>query len=81
MAALEAALIRHEGGCASERLQAFDSIGQQLRALALFLSVASETAEGEIGVSEALEAVWLEALRARLAGEETKAPQLDIDIW
>jgi len=79
LALLETALSDDEG--VREELQAFDSIGQELRALAQFLSVASAKAEGEVGLSDALGSVWLEQLRAQLAGETAKAAALEPEFW
>ena len=81
LSALEATLIVRDSGCEDRDLQTFDSVGQHLRALALFLTVASEAAEGEIGLTEGLDSVWLEQLRAKLAGEAPPATTPEVELW
>ena len=70
------------GDGAVEKLQALDRLTQQMRAVEVFLCAAAMDAEGELALAPALDAVLLEGVRARLAGQGEAAPvPSDVELW
>lgn len=83
-AADDLARIEHEalsGEPPRESLQAFDALGQELRALARFVAAAAAAADGAVTLERALSGVWLDRLRAHLAGDDAPGPALDVEFW
>lgn len=66
---------------AAEKLQELDRLTQQMRAIEVFLCAAAVDAEGKVSLASALDSVLLEAVRARLAGENQVSATPDIEIW
>ena len=84
LAALEgevAALIGEANVEGMLRLQALDRIGQQLRVLEAFLTTATPCQCGRIDIEQALDRVWLEAVRKRLGGGVLAAAAAEPELW
>ena len=67
-----------------EQLQALDRIGQQLRVLEAFLVMAGTCRCGRVDIDQALQEVWLEAVRKRLGGghaSEAAPASAEPDVW
>ncbi|HWA01646.1 MAG TPA: hypothetical protein VG841_15165 [Caulobacterales bacterium] len=83
-AADDLARIEHEMLSAEtprESLQAFDALGQELRALARFVGAVNWSTSGAVALDEALAGVCLDKLRAHLAGDDAPAPAPDVELW
>ena len=87
LAGVEAHVAAMIGGSAPtdgyERLQALDRLGQQLRTIEVFLSAAAPCKCGRLDIETALDSVWLESVRRRLAGGRTQAPAVpaEPELW
>ncbi len=79
----EFALIETAAEGVGANLLRFDSMAQRLRAIEAFIAAIAPGARGEVQLGEALEAVPLEAVRARLAGEQAAAngSSIGVEIW
>ena len=66
-----------------EQLQALDRIGQQLRVLEAFLVAVGTCRCGRVDIDQALQEVWLEAVRKRLGGGEASetAASAEPELW
>lgn len=84
LAALEgevAALIGEANVEGMLRLQALDRINQQLQVLETFMRAATPCQCGRIDIEQALDRVWLEAVRKRLGGGTLATAMAEPELW